>query len=225
MANVEAAPSPIIVDKAAGESSGMSTLKYEKYAEQQLWERRPGGPWSLINVHVRTGLGDKADLGGSFSITLKPGQGYELAVFEQGHGPATTDPLRIADVTVFCLWKKPEARGLITDQNRTFGGTWYWHQTHTSVPTSIVEIGVSRTPPVVDANGLPHLHSPDGVPTVPLTIGAVDHKVELRPLLPGQRLPLRRHRDRSFRQLGRPTRAVHGTAPEVDRGVPDAARL
>ena len=39
MANVKAAPSPIVVDKAAGESSGKTGVKYEKYREQELHER------------------------------------------------------------------------------------------------------------------------------------------------------------------------------------------
>ena len=187
MTLVKATPNPIVVDKAAGQSSGTTGVNYEKDSEQELWERNPpSGPWSPVNVHVRTGLGDKADLSGSFPITLKPGQNYELAVFEQGHGPSTSDPIQRAIVTVFCLLKKPEAGKLISDQNRAFGGTWYSHQTHTNVTTSIVEIGVSRTPPVVDANGLPRLQKPDGGPAVPPTLLVNDHKVELRPLFPGQ---------------------------------------
>jgi hypothetical protein len=133
---------------------------------------------------VRTGLGDEADFAGSFAITLKPGQAYELCVFEEDHGPLTTDPIRRACLTVHCLWKRPEERNLITDHNEAVGGTWYARQTHTNVPTSIVAIGVSRTPPVVDADGIPHLKSPEGAPTSALTT-TQNHFVELNPLRPG----------------------------------------
>jgi len=191
MANVTAAPSPIIVDKTAGQTKGSTGLKYEKQREQELWERYDSGAWSPINPHVRLGLGDEADVEGAFPITLKPGQSYELGVFDQGHGPTTSDPIERAAATVFCLWKKPQAMGLITDENRAFGGTWYSHQIHTNVPTRIVEIGVSRMPSTLDVNGLPHFKETDGAPTVPLTASGTgpvvsnDHKVELNPLLPG----------------------------------------
>ena len=191
MANVVATPSPIVVDKSAGKTSGSTALKYEKNRDQELWERTDGAGWSRINPHVRTGLGDVADSNGTFAITLKPGQSYELGVFDGGHGPTTTDPLERSAVAVFCLWKKPAALGLISDENRAFGGTWYWHQTHTSVPTRIVEIGVSRMPPDIDVNGLPHFKKTDGAPTVPLSalgtgpIVGNDHKVELNPLFAG----------------------------------------
>ena len=94
IANVTANPTPIVVDKEIGETSGPTTLAYEKEPWEELWERPPGKPWVEVNVHVRTGLGDEADFAGSFAITLKPGQAYELCVFEEDHGPLTTDPIR-----------------------------------------------------------------------------------------------------------------------------------
>jgi hypothetical protein len=59
------------------------------------------------------------------------------------------------------------------------------------VPTRIVDISVSRLPPVIDVNGLPRFKETDGAPTVPLTtlgtgpLVGNDHKVELNPLFPG----------------------------------------
>ena len=96
--------------------------------------------------------------------------------------PPTRSGARV--FTVHCIWKRPEERNLITDHNEAVGGTWYARQTHTNVATSIVEIGVSRTRPFFDADGIPHLKSPEGAPTSPLTT-TQNHFVELNPLRPG----------------------------------------
>lgn len=184
MSNLFAGPNPIVVDKEAGQTQGNSTISYKKEKPEELWEKKPGGGWSQVNVHVVTGLGDVAQLQGSYAVTLKPGLLYEAGIFEEGHGPRTTDPIRVASLKVFCLWKKPEVRDLITDQNRASGGTWHAHQVHTSVPTNLVTIAVSRIRPTLDDNGIPVLVSPEGAPTVPLTTSN-DHFVEINPLLPG----------------------------------------
>jgi hypothetical protein len=95
-----------------------------------------------------------------------------------------TDPIRKAYVKVFSVWKKPSVTKLITDENKDTGGTWHWHQIHTSVPTDLAVIGCSRKPPVIDGDGLPHLVSPEGAPTAPL-MTTNNHLVEINPLLPG----------------------------------------
>lgn len=184
MPRVLATPNPIVVDKEAGETQGTTTVSYEKERQQELWEQRSGGGWSQINVHVQTGLGDIADSQGHYPVTLKPGKVYEVCIFEENHGPRTTDPIRVACLKVFCLWKKPEERALITDQNTASGGTWHAHHVHTKVPTNIVTIGVSRVRPTLDGNGIPVLTSAEGAPTTPLTTSN-DHFVEINPLLPG----------------------------------------
>ncbi len=183
MATLQATPSPIVVDNEAGKTDGTTNIDYLKAAVEELWERFTGGTWTQINPHVRTGRGDEADRYGSYPVTLKPGQNYEVCVYTWDHGPLKPDPIQVACVKVYCLWKKPHDVALITDENESFGGTWYWHQVHTNVPTNIVEIGVSRNPPVV-ANGIPHLESPDGGPSAPL-VRTDDHQVEIKPLLAG----------------------------------------
>jgi hypothetical protein len=45
---------------------------------------------------------------------------------------------------------------------------------------------VSRTPPTLDANGIPQLHAPEGGPTTPL-VTSNDHEVEINPLLAGNK--------------------------------------
>jgi hypothetical protein len=183
-AAITASVNPIIVNKQAGESSGTTTIKYIKERRDELWERMNSGTWTQINVHVRTGLGDEADSSGSYLQALSPGIIYEVGMFEDGHGPLSSDPIRQAFLTVFCLWKKPGVLNLISDMNRATGGTWHSHQIATKVPTNIVIIGCSRTKPVLDSNGIPLLQSPDGEPTAPLTTSN-NHIVEIKPLLPG----------------------------------------
>jgi hypothetical protein len=84
----------IIVDKEAGQINGTTTIKYEKEFDDELFERIIGKPWTFVNVHVRTGLGDVADKQGSYSITLDPGQVYEAAIYEASHGPPQPIPFK-----------------------------------------------------------------------------------------------------------------------------------
>ncbi len=184
MSTLKADKNPVVVNKQAGETSGSTKITYSKERSDELWERMNGGGWGSINVHQRTGLGDEADIGGEYSIPLKPGEMYEVGVFQSGHGPLSTDPIKDASLTVFCLWKKPSPTKLISDQNRGTGGTWHWHQIATTVPTNIAIIGCTRTQPVNDSNGIPQLKSPDGSPTVPLAT-STNHIVQINPLLAG----------------------------------------
>jgi len=184
MATLSSMSSLIIVDKEGGQTNGTTTIKYEKEFDDELFERIIGKPWSSVNVHVRTGLGDVADKHGSYPITLDPGQVYEAAIYEAGHGPLTTDPIQIAELKVFCIWKKPEPRKLITDQNRNSGGTYHRHQIATNVPTDIAFVGVSQKAPIYGSVGVPSLPDPEGAPSKPLT-NSQNHFVEILPLLPG----------------------------------------
>ncbi|MEU9180008.1 hypothetical protein AB0C90_24775 [Streptomyces sp. NPDC048550] len=87
-------------------------------------------------------------------------------------------------LTVYCLFRKPRATRLISDQNRRFGGTWFVHQVITYMPTEIVLIGASREKPLVDHAGIPQLISRDGMPTAPPAL-STNHEVEINPLFPG----------------------------------------
>ena len=192
MTNVTAAANPIVVDKSVA-NSGTTTITYEKDRDEEMWERLAGGSWTQVtntDLFKRVATATAAEkgifaLGGSpLPPPLKPGMAYEVGIFTQQRGPLTTDPIRKAYAKVFCVWKKPTVRKLITDQNRDTGGTWHWHQIHTLVPTDVAIIGVSRKPMTIDSDGIPHLVSPDGAPTAPPATGT-DHKVEINPLLPG----------------------------------------
>jgi hypothetical protein len=184
MSNVTASLNPIVVDNSVGETEGRTTIEYEKHPWDEFWERVAGGIWTEVNLHVRLGLGDVADRMGSFDITLKPGLSYEAAVFEKGNGPLTAHPLVECSLAVYCVWREPTDRALITEQSLDVGGTWSSHLLRTKVPTNIISIGVSRTPPTIDSTGMPHNVAPDGVPTRPLT-NAIEHSVEINPLFPG----------------------------------------
>ena len=81
MANLSAAPGLIVVDKSIG-SSGNSEIAYIKAGRlEDLWERTGPASWTFINVHLKTGQGDEADVSGHYTVTLKPGQIYQVAVF------------------------------------------------------------------------------------------------------------------------------------------------
>lgn len=176
-------PNIIIVNNERGEINGPAEIKYEKESFDELYEMESGGPWSLINVFVRTGQRD-ADRLGHYSITLKPGQTYEVGIFEGTHGPLTMDPILHKKLKIYCLWKKPEVREFIVDENRAAGGTYYWRQFATSVPTDIAYIGTSQTPPLYDSNKIPTLENIEGNPTAPITVSQ-NHAIEIIPLTPG----------------------------------------
>jgi hypothetical protein len=183
MRSLKAKESPIIVDKKYA-TSGNTKITYEKESGDEIWERRNGGGWSQRSVSALSGSSATPQIIDSYSVTLVPGEIYEVTLFEYRNGPLTPDPLPGPTFQIFCLWKKPEGVKLITDKNLSFGGTWYWQQVHTTVPTHIVTIGASRKPITIDSDGIPRLHSPDGFLTAPLALGN-DHKVEIDGLLPG----------------------------------------
>lgn len=179
-------PDIIVVDNGAGEKSGQSQIFYQKEEKDELWLKDAGGPFENPNVHVLTGKGDIADKEGDFLIELKPGGVYEAAIYEEGHGPLKTNSIRLAHLLVYCIWKKPEARTLITDHNWSVGGTWYQHQIATNVATDIVLIGVSTNSPQNDSNNIPHLKDPEGNLLEPTFITQY-HSVEFINLRPGNR--------------------------------------
>jgi hypothetical protein len=186
MAKLEATLNPIVVDNTITppESSGTTQIDYEKEREEELWEIGPGGVWTTINVHLLTGQGNEADVTGSYTITLAPGQSYRVGIFTEEHGPLTTDPLPRADLTVFAIFKKPSARSLIVSVDQNTGGTWHRHVVTTNVATSVVLVGASRTPATVDNDGIPTLVDPDGASSSVLATGT-SHTLDLMPLVPG----------------------------------------
>ncbi|HEY0078682.1 MAG TPA: hypothetical protein VGB73_08550 [Pyrinomonadaceae bacterium] len=184
MASLKAEPDIIVVDEDDGETYGNAEIKYQKEPYQELWERTPGSGWEQINVHVRTKVGDEADTAGRYEITLKPGEVYEVGIYDDDYGPLKGNPHPRANLKVYCLWKKPKVRSLITDRNQDTGGTWHWHQVGTNVPTNIVAIGVSQKPPTLDSNGIPRLIDVEGGPAALLGL-TTNHSVEILPLSPG----------------------------------------
>lgn len=186
MAQITVKSNPIVVDREAGDNDGTTMIAYGKESYEVLWLRPPGKGWDQPNLFVLTGEAT-ADTKGTFSITLQPGEIFDIGIYRENQQPIDEQVIQtraLAFLKVFCIWKKPEQRKLITDQNRQSGGTWHWHQVHTNIPTSIVLIGATRKPPLIDGDGVPHLIALDGAPSTVFTFGN-DHQVELQPLLPG----------------------------------------
>ena len=184
MSKLSATPDIVVVDPDIGQSSAPTTIAYEKFRDEELWTRRSGGAWTQENVHLLTGLGDAADADGSYAVSLRPGDVYEVGVFQFRHGPTSTDPIRSASLTVFALLKKPHEAPLITDQNFDFGGTWCFHQVVTRIPTNIVAMAVSRRPPVIDSDGIPHAVDPDGTLSPERALTS-NHRHQILDLFPG----------------------------------------
>ena len=87
MTNVNATTNPIVVDQAAGDTNGSTTIKYEKEKSEELWERMSGSNWSgPINLFARVQTAD-ADTKGNFPENLKPGQTYEVGIFAERSRP------------------------------------------------------------------------------------------------------------------------------------------
>jgi hypothetical protein len=179
MSDIQASPNPIVVDNTISppEADGMTRIKYDKQAAEELWERKPGMGWTLVPTY------DEGDISGRYDVILRPGQSYAAGVFSPTFGPNSKDP-RGTTVTVFAVLKKPSARPLITDHSGTGGGTWLRHGVKTTVPTTLFIAGASRTRPNRDSSELPTLIDPDAVSPNPLG-SSVSHDIELKPLVPG----------------------------------------
>ena len=179
MSEIQASPNPIVVDNTTSPpgADGKTTIKYDKQASEELWERKPGLGWTPVPTH------DDDDFSGRYEVTLRPGQSYTAGVFSPTFGPNSKDP-RGATVTVFAVLKKPSDRRLIDDHSGTGGGTWLRHGVKTAVPTTLFVAGASRSQPIRDGAGIPKLVDPDAVAPKPLT-PSVSHDVELKPVVPG----------------------------------------
>lgn len=187
MTTLTASNNPIFFDKEAPATSGLTEIKYQKERSETLWGRtyKGGGGWEQYNLHVLTGRGDEAQSWGSYTIGLKPGEKYEVHVYSNVEGPHSANYSPVSKLEVHCLVKDPEAPKLIVEGQGTHaGGTWSWHSVVTRIPTEIVLIGVSRTKPLVDSNGIPRIQMAEGRPTAPLTI-THNHEVPIVGLLPG----------------------------------------
>jgi hypothetical protein len=182
--SLTASINPIVFDTSTGINTGPSSVSYRKDEFDEIWTRAPGSVWMRANPHILTGRGDEADREGSFPVDLKPGETFDIGIFQEDHGPLATDPLPRETLTVFCLLKNGQLR-LITDENTATGGTWHSHQLATNVPTTIIAIGLSRTPPTFDGVGIPHLDNTEGGPTASLSPASANHLVQVKPLLPG----------------------------------------
>lgn len=185
MAKIVAKRNPIVVDRGAGETSGSTTISYEKTTDGALWIRLPGKGWDAPNLFNLVGTA-KADESGTFAITLRPGEILDLAIFRFNLKPIDEQIVQTraeAFLKVFCVMRVSE-RTLITDENEQTGGTFHKHQIATSENTSIARIGASRSQIMLDANGMPLLAELDGGPRIPPGFDS-NHIVELVPLLAG----------------------------------------
>src|SRR5215469_17577330 len=108
MATLTANPDIVIVDVESGETSNSTTIHYEKKSTDEIWERKGGGGWSGPSFSKGSGALPGEEVSSDYLVSLKPGDTYEVGVYDNEHGPTTLDPIQLAILTVYCLRKKPE---------------------------------------------------------------------------------------------------------------------
>lgn len=185
VASIVAKRNPIVVDRKAGETSGATTISYNKNIDEVLWIRPPGKGWDAPNLFSLVGTA-KADESGSFAISMRPGEIFDLVIFKFDRKPLIDRIVQTkveAFLKVHCVLRDSE-KTLIFEESQQAGGTFHIHQISTTVNTSIARIGASRSPIMLDANGMPLLAELDGGPRIPPVFDNI-HTVELVPLLAG----------------------------------------
>ncbi|MGB3327897.1 MAG: hypothetical protein WBA46_03025 [Thermomicrobiales bacterium] len=185
MTSLTSKHNPIVVDRSSGMTSGSTRVSYTKTLDERLWIRSmPGGTWETPNLFSLIGTAT-AETKGDFPITLRPGSWFDAVILGQDQEPIDDqfDPLPPARLTVPCVWLVPE-QSLIVESGGETGGTWHEHGISTVTTTSIARIGASRSPIVLDGNGMPIMAELDGWPQSPLTTSGF-HAVQLAPLLAG----------------------------------------
>ncbi len=185
MTKLSAAPEPLVLDVEGGESSGTTTITYEKEPYQVLWHRVNFAPWSRVSLLAPPDQGARAMRRGSFSSPLLgPGAVYQVRLFEGHHDPNAVAPDRfLAAVDVYCLRKRPRSTTLISDINEQVGGTFYRARAITQVPTCM-QIVIGDRPPNRDADGLLGFDKVIGS-APPFPVFASDQAAQVTPLLPG----------------------------------------
>lgn len=200
-AKLMAIPDMVIVENDIGKTTGTTSISYEKSTDAIrpiLWERFVGKPWTIIELKppriISSPSGDP-EIDGVFSTTMAPGKVYQVVMYHEhvpSIDPNVLDPnapqnQNVEDrpdalLTVVAMLKKPDPSNLITDQNTNTGGTWFFKQVATNVPTSF-QFQVSKDKPFKDADGVDRFISPLG--TVIGLQATTNHTGEVQNLLPG----------------------------------------
>jgi hypothetical protein len=195
MASLKAFPDVVVIDRKGGHRTGTTGILYVGDAASgqvpMLWERTVGQKWTPIPLdppRIISSPSGNAKQDGSFSQTLKPGQVYQVVLYNRSIDPNVVDPDGAsreqrpdASVTVVALLKDPERTNLIVDQARGIGGTWFRKVVRTTVPTFFVLQAGDRAP-FADADGLERFQAP--LATV-FDRPGTQHDRLIEPLLPG----------------------------------------
>ena len=200
MASLSAFPSLVVVDRKAGARNGKTDILYQGDAASSrrpfLWERIVGGPWTRVAPldppRIISSPSGNPDRDGVFSQTLKPGQVYQVVLYNVVHiDPNDIDPSRAspeqrpeASVTVVAMLAEPEETNLIVSQDQNVGGTFFRKVVETAVPTFVM-LQVSQSPPFTDAQGIERFLAPLGTA---MGLSSTRHDRRIEPLLPGNDL-------------------------------------
>ena len=101
MTTLTATPAIVIIDVEVGQTANTTSIHYDKRREDEIWERVRGSAWSGPFFSKVTGLfGDET---GDYTESLRPGDTYEVGIYENERGPTTTDPISLANLAVYGL--------------------------------------------------------------------------------------------------------------------------
>lgn len=190
-------PDVVVIDRKAGATNGTTNVVYAGIPGTNppiLWERIVGSPW--IRVPIRpprirfSRSGDPAQ-DGMFTMTLKPGQVYQVAMYYDTDptDPNVKDPNtankkeRSPDqlITVYARLKDPERTDLLTSEDQNIGGTFFQKVALTRMPTLFL-LEVDMIPPYLDADGVPQFVAPKAIA---LDLPGNTHDRLAEPLFPG----------------------------------------
>lgn len=200
MATLNAFPSIVLIDRKAGQRANKTEILYQGDAASSrrpfLWERIVGRPWTRIAPldapRVISSPSGNPDRDGVFSETLRPGQVYQVVLYNVvSIDPNVVDPSRAspeqrpeASVTVVALLTEPEETNLIVSQDQNVGGTFFRKVVETRVPTFFM-LQVSEKPPFKDGQGVERFQATLGA-AIGVSSTRFDRRIE--PLLPGNDL-------------------------------------
>ena len=179
-------PDPLVLDVEAGQVSGTTAFEYWKEPHQNLWFRdfRPGA-WHPVKLNLQGVDDPKLTHDDKHPSTeLEPGQVYEVTIWDGGEDPnnPSVEPraMPLAELAVFVLRKKPEARNFFDSEDLVVGGTRRTHYIFTNQPVNAWEAASTNAPvagPYGDETLTPIVSS-----TAPMTNS---HDLVVRDLIPG----------------------------------------
>lgn len=150
---LDGASNIVTVRTDMGATTGTVRIEYDKYEAQEIWIRNDNGAWVHVTDVENLGPGEHSDNGGRYTLTISPGEIYEVGIFEPEAGPP--DPQQVAGLKIFGINKQPGPIKLVEGHSEEAGGTFVSQFIETSKRTSVAAIGCKRGSFDLGADGFP----------------------------------------------------------------------